>query len=434
VLSFLSLKAMASLNIWVAGEHAATLQAEEGNFSLRYSAAWQTHAKAFAVSPHLPLGQISPGACVKHFFSNLLPEGQPLEALSRAHQVSQYDVFGMMRKVGRDCAGALVITEEDTAPPEEKVFNAGEYEAVSREDLQERITQSREQEVPLMFWRGKRRMSLPGVQNKIGVYVAQDGGFWLPRDGAPTSHILKLGNARHPDMAANEYACMRLAHSMGLPVPQAIYTELPEPVLLVQRYDRLWTPDGGLLRIHQIDACQALNLPPEQKYEEPDYETAPPGPSFAQLLALHKLCLVPASAQVLMLQWLMFNYIIGNSDAHAKNFSFLVNEKGMQAAPLYDLVSGLRFGYPDMAQSIGGETHLSVINTEDWKRLAKDCEIPFNLLQRLGKPLIAKVEGKAKDLQNRLLEEATGSNADTVQFVCQLAVERAGFLKEHLAS
>jgi serine/threonine-protein kinase HipA len=425
---------MVSLNIWVAGEHAATLRANEANFSLIYASAWQTQANAFAFSPHLPLGQITQGAAVKHFFSNLLPEGQPLEALSRAHQVSQYDVFGMMRKVGRDCAGALVITEEDIAPPEEKAFNAKDYEAVSREDLQERITQSREQDVPLMFWRGKRRMSLPGVQNKIGVYVAQDGGFWLPRDGAPTSHILKIGNARHPDIAANEYACMRLAHSMGLPVPQVIYTELPEPVLLVQRYDRLWTPDGGLLRIHQIDACQALNLPPEQKYEEPDYETAPPGPSFAQLLALHKLCRVPASAQVLMLQWLIFNFIIGNSDAHAKNFSFLTSEKGLQAAPLYDLVSGLQYGYQDMAQSIGGETRLSVISTEDWKRLAKDCTIPFNLLQRLGKALIAKLEGKAKALQDQLMEEATGSNANTVQLVSRLAVERAGYLKEHLAS
>jgi serine/threonine-protein kinase HipA len=424
---------MASLNIWVAGEHAATLQAEQGSFSLSYATAWQAQAKAFAFSPHLPLGQTTQGAAVKHFFSNLLPEGQPLEALSRAHQVSQYDVFGMMRKVGRDCAGALVITEEDTAPPEEKIFNASDYEAVSREELQERITQSREQDVPLMFWRGKRRMSLPGVQNKIGVYVAQDGGLWLPRDGAPTSHILKIGNVRHPDIAANEYACMRLARSIGLPVPQVIYTELPEPVILVQRYDRVWTPDGGLLRIHQIDACQALNVPPEQKYEEPDYETAPPGPSFAQLLALHKLCRVPASAQVLMLQWLMLNFIIGNSDAHAKNFSFLASEKGLQAAPLYDLVSGLRYGYHDMAQSIGGETHLSVISTEDWKRLAQDCGVSFKLLQSIGKQVIAKIEAKAQAVQDQLLEQVTGANAETVQFIFQLAVERAGYLKAHLA-
>jgi serine/threonine-protein kinase HipA len=424
---------MAALNIWVGTELAAILQSDEGSFALSYTPAWQNSAQAFAFSPHLPLHETTQGAAVKHFFSNLLPEGHPLEALSRAHQVSQYDVFGMMRKVGRDCAGALVITDEDAAPQNANTFNPQDYEAVRRDELQERITQSREQDVPLMFWRGKRRMSLPGVQNKLGIYTAQDGSLWLPKDSAPSSHILKIGNARHPDMAANEYACMRLAHSIGLPVPQVIYMELPEPVLLVQRYDRLWTPDGGLLRTHQIDACQALNLSPEQKYEEPDYETAPPGASFAQLFALHRLCKVPASAQVLMLQWLMFNFIIGNSDAHAKNFSFLVNEKGLQAAPLYDLVSGLRYGYQDMAQSIGGETHLSVINADDWKRLAKDCHVPFNLLKRLSEQLVARIETKMQILQNQLISEATGANRNAIQFVCQLAVERAWYLKEHLA-
>jgi serine/threonine-protein kinase HipA len=428
---------MSQLCIWVGSEHAATLESTQDSFALTYTESWAKSQQAFAFSPHLPLnspsGQDTQGAAVKHFFSNLLPEGRPLEALSFAHQVSQYDVFGILRKVGRDCAGALVITDESAAPPEAKVFTASDYEAVTRDQLQERIVESTAQDVPLMFWRGKRRMSLPGVQNKLGVYMAQDGSLWLPKDGAPTSHILKIGNTRHPDMAANEYACMRLAHSIGLPVPQVIYMELPEPVLLVQRYDRTWTPDGGLLRTHQIDACQALNLPPEQKYEEPDYETAPPGPTFAQILALHKLCQVPASAQVLMLQWLLFNFIIGNSDAHAKNFSFLVNEKGLQAAPLYDLVSGLRYGYKDMAQSVGGETHLSVINTEDWNRLAKDCHVPFNLLKRLGKQLTAKIEAKAQALQNQLMSEATGANSNAVQFVCQLAVERAGYLKEHLA-
>jgi serine/threonine-protein kinase HipA len=423
---------MAALNIWVGNELAAVLQSEESSFSLSYTPAWQNSAQAFAFSPHLPLGQQTQGAAVKHFFSNLLPEGHPLEALSLAHQVSQYDVFGMMRKVGRDCAGALVITDEDTAPQNANIFNPQDYEAISRDELQERITQSREQDVPLMFWRGKRRMSLPGVQNKLGIYMAQDGGLWLPKDSAPSSHILKIGNARHPDMAANEYACMRLAYSIGLPVPQVLYMELPEPVLLVQRYDRLWTPDGGLLRIHQIDACQALNLSPEQKYEEPDYETAPPGASFAQLFALHRLCKVPASAQVLILQWLMFNFIIGNGDAHAKNFSFLVNEKSMQPAPLYDLVSGLRYGYQDMAQSIGGETHLSVINAEDWRRFAKDCGIPFVLLQRLGKQLAKRVQGSAGKLQTQLMTETTLADADVIRFVCKQALERAGILKEQL--
>ena len=246
---------MSKLNIWVGGTRAATLASQQSDFSLSYTEDWVQSREAYAFSPHLPFKQTTQGAAVKHFFSNLLPEGRPLEALSSAHQVSQYDVFGILRKVGRDCAGALVITDEDTPPPEEKIFAEQDYEAVSRAQLHERIVDSRAQDVPLMFWRGKRRISLPGVQNKLGVYMSQDGSLWLPRDGAPTSHILKVGNARFPDIAANEYACMKLAKSIGLPVPYVQYMELPEPILLVQRYDRTWTPDGGLLRAHQIDAC-----------------------------------------------------------------------------------------------------------------------------------------------------------------------------------
>ncbi len=423
---------MSKLNIWVSGAHAAMLESQQGDFSLSYTEDWAQSPQAYAFSPHLPLEQSSQGAAVKHFFSNLLPEGRPLEALSSAHQVSQYDVFGILRKVGRDCAGALVITDEDAPPPEAKIFTEHDYEAVSHAQLNERIVDPRAQDVPLMFWRGKRRMSLPGVQNKLGVYMAQDGALWLPKDGAPTSHILKVGNERFPDIAANEYACMKLAKAIGLPVPHVQYMQLPEPILLVQRYDRTWTPDGGLLRTHQIDACQALNLPPEQKYEEPAYETAPPGPSFAQLLALHQLCRVPASAQVLMLQWILFNYIIGNSDAHAKNFSFLVSEKGMQAAPLYDLVSGMRYALTDMAQTIGGETHVGVIGAAEWRQLAKDCGIAGTLLQRIGKQMSQRIQSQTIKLKSQLLLEATHIHQEAMRYVLELADQRSRLTNEQL--
>jgi serine/threonine-protein kinase HipA len=385
---------MSQLHIWVGQQHAATLSVTEQGFKLDYTAQWQQSHAAFAFSPHLPLHRSAEGASVKNFFSNLLPEGKPLEALSHAHQVSQYDVFGILRKVGRDCAGALVITEEDTPPPTAQVFNADDYESVTHADLHQRITEARAQDVPLMFWRGKRRMSLPGVQNKLGIYMAQDGGLWLPKEGAPTSHILKVGDDRHPGMASNEYFCMRLAKAIGLTVPHVHYLELPEPILLVQRYDRHWTTDSGLLRSHQIDGCQALNLPPEQKYEEPHYAAAPPGVTFAQLFQLSRLCSVPASAQVQMLQWLLFNYLIGNSDAHAKNLSFLVDAKGMRVAPLYDLVCGSVYGYNDMAQSVGGESNFAVIGTAQWTRLAQDCGVQPALVQKLARQMVKQVQAK----------------------------------------
>lgn len=174
-----------------------------------------------------------------------------------------------------------MLTEEGPAPDTlDKPDQA--YQPISALELNQRIVDARAEEVPLMFWKGKRRMSLAGVQNKLGVYLTLDEGFELPIDAAPTSHILKVGDAKHEDMAANEYFCMQLARAVGLDVPETLFKKLPEPVLLVQRYDRLWDVpvSGGLRRLHQIDGCQALNLPPEQKYEEPHYEYAPPAPAW----------------------------------------------------------------------------------------------------------------------------------------------------------
>jgi serine/threonine-protein kinase HipA len=389
------------LNVWVDGLLAAVLRVETSAYTLQYNAEWQGSGRGFAFSPHLPLNlgsntdvQTASSASVKNFFSNLLPEGQPLEELSKAHQVSQHDVFGILQKVGRDCAGALVLTPDATPPQIVVAFDPQDYEQISQTDMQGRITESRAQNVPLMFWRGLRRMSLPGVQNKLGVYQDMQERLWLPKDGEPTSHILKVGDAHHPGMVANEFFCMKLAKAIGLNVPDVQYLELPEPVLLVKRYDREWTTENGLLRTHQIDGCQALNLPPEQKYEEPHYTTAPPGATFADLFALCRVCKIPAAAQIAMLQWLLFNFLIGNTDAHAKNLSFLVSREGVQVAPLYDLVSGVMYRYQDMAQSIGGETNVVVIRQANWAALASDCGIPLALLQRLARQMGKQVRLK----------------------------------------
>lgn len=390
-----------SLIIWVEGAHAATLSHKEGMFELSYTSQWKDRAYAYAFSPHLPLGEMTRGAAVRNFFSNLLPEGNALESLSRAHQVSKHDVFGILKKVGRDCAGALVITEEGQTPETPDLA----YQAISMQELNQRIVQARQEDVPLMFWKGKRRMSLAGVQNKLGVYLTLDESIELPTDAAPTSHILKIGDTRHPDMAANEYFCMQLARAVGLDVPDTLFRSLPEPVLLVQRYDRLWDVSvaGGLRRIHQIDGCQALNLSPEQKYEEPPYKYAATGATGVDLVKLAQLCRIPALAQTALLNWVLFNYLIGNSDAHAKNISFLVNplrrihqghelETGIRVAPLYDLVCGTVYGYHDMAQTIGGESNFALLERSHWTQFASDCAVPEVLLQRLATSLLKRMK------------------------------------------
>jgi serine/threonine-protein kinase HipA len=426
---------MNELAIWVGPLLAARLKNGGEGFELVYTDEW-LQSGGYAFSPHLPLGCVTRGAAVRHFFSNLLPEGHALESMASAHQVSKFDVFGMMRKAGRDCAGALVLIDPGEAP---EVADAG-YLAMSDGELNQRISDARLHDVPLMFWKSKRRMSLAGVQNKLGVYMSQDSVLHLPEDAAPTSHILKVGDQKHEGIAANEHFCLRLAHALGLTVPESEFRRLPEPVLLVQRYDRLWTPDGDLVRTHQIDGCQALNLPPDQKYEEPPYEHSPGGATLADIVKLSSLCNASAAAKVELLRWVLFNYLIGNTDAHAKNLSLLVQptvmngsmavpRRGIEVAPFYDLVCGTVYGYKDFAQHIGQETQIDFVTGVDWAAFAKSCEVPLPLLKLLAKDLTARL---SRSLPHVVSVLALKTADPVVTRVGDEVVRHAKFLQESL--
>ncbi|MFM2276552.1 MAG: hypothetical protein RL211_2424 [Pseudomonadota bacterium] len=433
---------MSALAIWVGDQQAAHLRHDGQEFELAYADTWQQHG-GYAFSPHLPLGDITRGAAVKHFFSNLLPEGYALESMARAHQISKFDVFGMLRKAGRDCAGALVLIEPDEIPgdglPQSSV-TGNLYTPVSNDELHQRIADSRAHGVPLMFWKGKRRISLAGVQNKLGVYMNLDGSLMLPQDSAPTSHILKVGDVKHPGIVANEYFCMTLAQTLGLRVPDTTFRRLPEPVLLVQRYDRLWTADGGLIRTHQIDGCQALNLPPEQKYEEPHYEHAPSGATLADLMGLSSLCNTPAAARIKLLQWVFFNYLVGNSDAHAKNLSLLIHptshelhpqktSQGMEVAPFYDIVCGTVYAYKDFAQYIGQETTIDLVTSADWATMAKSCSVQLVLLRKVASQMLSRLSQRLSKVTEMVTEQ---TNEPIIANIFHDITKRALFLQDSL--
>ena len=392
---------MNTLSIRIDNEDVATLSHYEGEFALTYNSAWSA-AGGYPISPHLPFAEISRGAAVNNFFSNLLPEGEMLSGLSLQHQVSKFDVFGLLKKVGRDCAGAMVIAESEQTEEQDP----DGYTLTSDEELNQQIIDSRRANVSLMYWGRKPRMSLAGVQNKLGVYLDTDESVYLPLQSQPTSHILKIGDPRYPGQAANEYFCMQLAEAVGLSVPATLFRKLPEPVLLVHRYDREWTSDAHTIRRrHQIDACQALNLPPNLKYEMPDYEYAPTGATLADIVGLARLCDTPSSAQFAILNWILFNYLIGNTDGHAKNISFLVSRASNAArsmgrnasiavAPVYDLVCGTVYGLNDFAQCIGNETDPYLISSGDWRDFAKQTGIAPQFLKRVGEMLLKNISAK----------------------------------------
>jgi serine/threonine-protein kinase HipA len=433
---------MNSLNVWVGDTLAAVLSEEDNTFSLAYTEAW--NAQGYAFSPHLPLNVLSSGAAVRNFFSNLLPEGQLLEGLSQVYQVSQFDVFGILRKVGKDCAGALVLSDLSESPDNDHAITKNDYQEISEQDLNARIEESSAQNVPVMMWNMIPRMSLAGVQNKLGVYIDTDDRFFLPIASAPTSHILKPDNynGKHANIAANEYFCMQLAKKIGLNVPDTSYRKLPTPVFLIKRYDRIWTNEGRLIRSHQIDGCQALNLAPNLKYEQ-EYRDGPQGATIASLIALAKLCKTPAIAQQQILTWVLFNYLIGNSDAHAKNISFLINhhifdernqmviDAGIKVAPFYDLVCGTVYGYYELAQSIGGENEIPLITRLEWKKFAEECGVSFVIVQKIAQQLVKKI---AKCLPSLTEHTKNHTNQPIVTEIAAAINLHCSYLNESLIS
>jgi len=433
---------MNSLNIWVKDIHAATLTEVENTFSLIYTDVWNVNGYAF--SPHLPLNEVSSGASVRNFFSNLLPEGQLLEGLSQAYQVSKYDVFGILRKVGKDCAGALVLTDPENNPDIDHAATENDYQEISSLDLNDRIRDASIHNTPVMLWNAIPRMSLAGVQNKLGIYIDINDKFYLPIGSAPTSHILKPDKltGEHNSIAANEYFCMQLASEIGLNVPFTSYRQLPIPIYLVQRYDRIWTSEGKLVRTHQIDGCQALNLPPNLKYEE-EFRDGPLGATMKDLLELSNLCKVPAIAKQQLLRWVIFNYLIGNSDAHAKNISFLINhhyldennqivvDQGMKIAPLYDLVCGRVYDYVELAQSIGGETEIPLIGRLEWTKFADECGISFAALQKIASQLVKRLDKSLPKMTERIMQE---TDQPIVEKIAEIIHLHSQYLRDSLIS
>jgi len=434
---------MAALNIWVGQTHAAVLAESQNTFTLTYTLQWQ-QSKGFSFSPHLPVNQSSSGAQVKHFFSNLLPEGQILEGLSQAVQVSKYDVFGLLKKIGKDCAGAMVLLEESEQPSPIQAWSIADYQAVAQSQLEQRIQDANAQNTPLIFWENTPRMSLAGVQNKIGIYINNLDQFFLPLKDAPTSHILKPESAnenKHPMMTANEYFCMQLAEAMGLSVPNTRYLRLPSPVYLIQRYDRNWLPDGQIVRSHQIDGCQALNLPPNLKYEQ-EHPYAPLGATLADLFEFASLCSVPAQAQKQLLQWVLFNYLIGNTDAHAKNISFFVNQSqwsndkvidkyGLQVAPFYDLICGVIYDYTQMAQSIGGEFEYALVGKQEWKAFSAQIGIKLPAIQLIAEQMIKQLD---KVLQKTATRVTQQTQVSIIKEIESVIIKHQSYLQESLLS
>ena len=295
-------------------------------WAFAYDPEWSAADDAFDLSPALSRSRPEhvDGASqrpVQWYFDNLLPEEALRALLAKEAALPAEDAFGLLAYFGAESAGSLILRQPDVPMQE-----ASGLRPLPPAALSERIRQLPQAS---LNQGAAKRMSLAGAQHKM-VVVVRDGELFEPLPGTPSTHILKPNHpaAEYPASVINEFFTMRLAHRMGLAVPSVALRYVPEPVYIVERFDR----DAGILpkRHHIIDACQLLNKARSFKYTAATLDT---------LAAIVAQCRARAATRLRLFRWLLFNTLVGNGDNHLKNLSFHVTPTGINLAPAYDLLS-----------------------------------------------------------------------------------------------
>lgn len=308
--------------------------------SFSYDPIWLTRGPGVALSASMPLSEAPyDGDVVSNWLWGLLSDNErTLEGWSRHYQVGLGTPFGLLTHMGSDCAGAVQFVPEGAS----EGLQSGQTSPVNEQQIGEELRR-------ILADPGATgrlevgRFSLAGAQSKIALRKTQDG-WAVPNGYEPTSHIIKPADEGIPGHAENEHFCLQLGLALGLNCAKsAIHHFDGQPAIVVERFDRKWS-DGRLHRVHQEDFCQALGLHPARKYES----DGGPGPGdIAEVIA--NACSRRERDMKRFFAAVLFNFIIGGTDAHAKNYGLIYGRQNAGAlAPLYDIASWLPYAGGEM--------------------------------------------------------------------------------------
>ena len=396
------------------------IQDDDGQTLFEYTPDWLKNPNAIPLSISLPLqeGKFGEKYC-KPFFAGVLPDTAKRKLIARNLGISANNDFSMLEQIGGECAGAITFLSTGTKLSD----STGNYRSLSSAELEKILIELPKR--PLMAGESGVRLSLAGAQDKIAVYK-KDGQLFLPLDNAPSSHIIKPDIEEYKGIVFNEAFCMKLAAQMGLPVAE-VATEKAGNIdyLLIERYDRISksADDKSILdRVHQEDFCQALGIVSERKYQVEG------GPSIKDCFdLLRKVSSVPVVDLGHLLDAVIFNFLIGNHDAHGKNFSLLYRTPDnsgslgkIRLAPLYDLICTPVYSNlsKKMAMKIGKVYELSDVDPRQFEKLADDIGFTKPLVKR-------KVIEHAKKLLQLI---------DKVQITHTVTDEIRKFISDHCST
>jgi len=390
------------LDIFINDVKLGQLVEQNNLWGFEYAQSWINSPDAFDLSPTLSRAQLihQDGASnrpVQWYFDNLLPEENMRTILAREAKIPSEDTFGLLAYFGRESAGSLVcILPEESMPQEQGLVSLGYSE------LSERI---RNLPHASILQNAPKKMSLAGAQHKLLV-VLRGEALFEPVENTPSTHILKP-NHQDPAYSAsvmNEYFTMKLARAVGLDVPNVHHLYVPQPVYVIERFDRVISELNPTKRLHIIDSCQLLNKSREFKYY---------GANLSALALALNYCRYKTVARLALYRWLVFNLLVGNGDNHLKNLSFLVDASGINIGKSYDLLSTAVYdtrtfanekaAWPNtpLALPIGKSATFSAVTRDD----VLDAGLTLGLSRKTAERELHRLLVEVLPAADRLLEE-----------------------------
>ena len=372
----------------------------------------------FDISPYIRVDGPIEDRDVTRFIRNLLPEGTGLRCLISTFNVSRLSILEILNHVQVESAGILHFEARES------------HSAPSRELTNQMLFGRLDTFSNVVIWDNCFRLNVAGVQKKLNIHQKNDGSFWLANKELPSTHIIKFAEEEHSTIILNELLCMRLAKAIGLEVATVellrvfdSHGKAKHSAISIERFDREALSNGTVHKRHIIDACQALNLPPEHKYEQifgrhPDVAHCRDGARLKALFAFARQQNFSHQNVMQMLSWVVFNLIVGNSDAHGKNISFFIDTTGISLAPFYDIVSivfearRIKNLDTDLAMAIGDEFDSDSITAFHLLSFAEEVNVTPAQLQtvvekvaldckRFATPVLFKNESMSKaELEN----------------------------------
>ena len=372
------------LNVFFGNKKAGSIESTENRGVIFvYDENYLNDKNSVPLSASLPLQreEFPQKQCIP-FFSGLLPEEDSRKKIADYLHISETSTLKLLEALGGECAGVISILREDEDNSFSKEtsykLDSKNYELLDDNRLSEFIEKMNTR--PLIKADDKLRLSLAGAQEKLAL-AKINGEWYLPLNGAPSTHILKpTRTGSLSSLAQNEYICMKLAKSFGLPVPDVDLLNIAgKDIFVIERYDRIKETDS-IQRLHQEDFCQALGIMSTSKYQNDG------GPGIADIFnTILKVCTVPALESQKFLRYVLFNYVIGNCDSHGKNYSLLYKKNRIELSPLYDVVSTIIYSglTEKLSMKIGKHYEIQKVTREDFSLLAESLNIKYSVLSKI---------------------------------------------------